>query len=85
MSIYSGEREPENYNLWVKSWLPSQAGVFFQDGVGVGVRTPQQARRILDQLEQTLGKDKTVIVLEAFRTKKWTISSSLSLGNYFSD
>ncbi|MFX8708256.1 hypothetical protein ABTM42_20495, partial [Acinetobacter baumannii] len=62
--------EPENYNLWVKSWLPSQAGVFFQDGVGVGVRTPQQARRILDQLEQTLGKDKTVIVLEAFRTKK---------------
>lgn len=43
---------------------------FFQDGVGVGVRTPEQARRILDQLEQTLGKDKTVIVLEAFRTKK---------------
>ena len=36
----------------------------------MGVRTPEQARRILDQLEQTLGKDKTVIVLEAFRTKK---------------
>ncbi|EXT58168.1 hypothetical protein [Acinetobacter sp. 25977_3] len=70
VSVYSGETEPENYDLWVKSWLPQQAGIFFQDGVGVGVRTPQQARRILDQLEQTLGKDKTVIVLEAFRTKK---------------
>ncbi|MGM7388677.1 hypothetical protein ACOI3B_21785, partial [Acinetobacter baumannii] len=70
VSVYSGESEPENYDLWVKSWLPQQAGVFFQDGVGVGVRTPEQARRILDQLEQTLGKDKTVIVLEAFRTKK---------------
>ena len=69
VSVYSGESEPENYDLWVKSWLPQQAGVFPR-WCGVGVRTPEQARRILDQLEQTLGKDKTVIVLEAFRTKK---------------
>lgn len=29
VSVYSGESEPENYDLWVKSWLPQQAGVFF--------------------------------------------------------
>ena len=28
VSVYSGESEPENYDLWVKSWLPQQAGVF---------------------------------------------------------
>ncbi|WP_373882743.1 hypothetical protein ACEQ85_13215 [Acinetobacter pittii] len=70
VSIYSGETEPENYDLWVKSWLPDHTGVFFQDGVGVGVRSPKQAKHILDQLEHKLGKDKVIIVLEAFRIKK---------------
>ncbi len=70
VSIYSGETEPENYDLWVKSWLPDHTGVFFQDGVGVGVRSPKQAKHILDQLEHKLGKDKVIIVLEAFRVKK---------------
>ncbi len=46
-------------------------------------KNPQQARRILDQLEQTLGKDKTVIVLEAFRTKKMDNFEQPILGKLF--
>ncbi len=73
ISIYSGETTPEHIDMWLKSWLPKDTGVFFQDGVGVGTRSPQQARQILDQLQQEFGKDHIIIVLEAFRpTSKGT-------------
>jgi hypothetical protein len=41
----------------------------FQDGVGVGTRSPKQARATLEELQKNLAK-KMVIVLEAFRPKK---------------
>ncbi|UUM29066.1 hypothetical protein NQU59_08310 [Acinetobacter colistiniresistens] len=70
ISIYSAEQMPEHLDSWLKSWLPNHTGVFFQDGVGVGTRTPQQARAVLDDLQKEFGKDKIVIVLEAFRPVK---------------
>lgn len=69
ISIYSGQAEPKNYDLWLNSWLPPHTSVFFQDGVGTGVRTPEQALQVLNQLQQRFGKERIVIVLEAFRPK----------------
>ncbi|MEB6480529.1 alpha-amylase family protein [Acinetobacter vivianii] len=70
VSIYSAEQSPEHLDSWLKSWLPHNANVFFQDGVGVGTRSPQQAKTILEDLQKEFGKDKVVIVLEAFRPVK---------------
>ena len=56
---------------------------FFQDGVGVGVRSPKQAKHILDQLEDKLGKDKVIIVLEAFRVKRMGNLEPHILGKLF--
>lgn len=70
ISIYSAEPQPEYLDSWLKSWLPADTGVFFQDGVGVGTRSPQQARATLDQLQQEFGQDNIIIVLEAFRPVK---------------
>lgn len=70
VSIYSAEAMPEHLDVWLKSWLPEQTHVFFQDGVGVGARSPQQARIILDGLQQEFGQEKVIIVLEAFRATK---------------
>ncbi|MCH7315396.1 hypothetical protein [Acinetobacter sp. ANC 3882] len=70
ISIYSGEQAPEHLDTWLKSWLPSHTGVFFQDGVGVGTRSPKQARIVLEDLQKEFGKDNIIIVLEAFRPVK---------------
>ncbi|MFW2058002.1 hypothetical protein [Acinetobacter haemolyticus] len=70
VSIYSADEMPIHYDVWLKSWLPEQTNVFFQDGVGVGTRSPEQARIILDELQHEFGKDKITIVLEAFRATK---------------
>lgn len=67
VSVYAGERMPQNFDLWVQSWLPADVNVFFQDGVGVGTRTPREARQIADQLIQRLGAERVAIVLEAFQ------------------
>lgn len=70
VSIYSGEAEPEFYDAWLNSWLPSNTNVFFQDGVGTGTRTPAQALKIAKQLQQKFGQKRIVLVLEAFRPTK---------------
>ncbi|RFC83272.1 hypothetical protein C9E89_012015 [Acinetobacter sichuanensis] len=69
VSIYSAEVEPVRYDHWVKSWLPEKDKVFFQDGVGVGTRSPTQALKVYENLEKNLGSSRTAIVLEAFRPK----------------
>jgi len=70
VSIYAGERNPQNYALWVKSWLPDGVNVFFQDGVGVGTRTPKEARVMMNDLIKALGpKHKIAVVMEAFRSQ----------------
>lgn len=70
VSIYSAKAEPAAYDLWLGSWLPEQTQVFFQDGVGTGVRTPIQAKKILENLQHKFGKERIVLVVEAFRPKR---------------
>jgi len=70
VSIYSAEPEPEHLDVWLKSWLPEQTGVFFQDGVGVGTRSPEQAKALLEKLQHEFGQKQIIIVLEAFRPRK---------------
>jgi hypothetical protein len=52
---------------WLASWLPKDVGVFFQDGVGIYVRTPNVARGYADVLAKRLGKNRIRIIAEAFR------------------
>lgn len=70
VSIYSAEQKPKHFDAWLKSWLPQHTGVFFQDGVGVGTRSPKQARATLEELQKEFGKENVIIVLEAFRPVK---------------
>lgn len=52
---------------WLASWLPSDVGVFFQDGCGVYARDPNVAREYLDALSSRLGKERVRVIAEAFR------------------
>lgn len=70
ISIYSAEPKAPLFEYWLESWLPPNAKVFFQDGVGVGTRTPEEAAQIYKTLKNKFGEDRIVIVLEAFRHKK---------------
>ena len=67
VSAYAAERQPANLVSWVNGWLPRDVGLFFQDGVGVGARTPTEARALADKLLASLSKQRFAIVLEAFR------------------
>nr|WP_260464150.1 hypothetical protein [Burkholderia sp. Bp8963] len=52
---------------WLASWLPSDVGVFFQDGCGGYAREPYVARAYLDELASRLGKQRVRVIAEAFR------------------
>ncbi|WP_063551203.1 hypothetical protein [Burkholderia territorii] len=52
---------------WLASWLPSDVGVFFQDGCGVYAREPYVARTYLDELASRLGQRRVRMIAEAFR------------------
>lgn len=52
---------------WVDSWLPKDVGLFFQDGVGLYMRTPQSARQYGEALTAKLGAGRFSMILEAFR------------------
>ncbi len=52
---------------WLVSWLPSDIGVFFQDGCGVYARVPSVTREYLDALSAKLGSDRVRVIAEAFR------------------
>ncbi|MFG1373530.1 hypothetical protein V5F32_15255 [Xanthobacter oligotrophicus] len=52
---------------WVEGWLPSDVGLFFQDGVGVYTRSPEAARSYAQVLTQRLGSDRFRLIAEAFR------------------
>jgi hypothetical protein len=68
ISVYDGANiGPEATADWVKTWLPDDIGVFFQDGVGVYARTAPVARTYADALRKTLGKQRVKIIVEAFR------------------
>ena len=70
VSIYSADRKAPFLQYWLASWLPANGKVFFQDGVGVGTRTPQEAAQIYAALKQQFGEDRVIILLEAFRKKE---------------
>ncbi|AOJ34206.1 hypothetical protein [Burkholderia metallica] len=52
---------------WLAAWLPSDVGVFFQDGCGVYAREPYVARSYVDELAARLGKRRVRVIAEAFR------------------
>lgn len=53
----------------LQKWLPSDVGVFFQDGVGVYARGPEVARYYADVMSARLGKNRFKLIAEAFRPK----------------
>lgn len=68
ISVYDGANiGPEATADWLKTWLPDDIGVFFQDGVGVYTRTAPVARTYADALREKLGKHRVKIIVEAFR------------------
>ncbi|WP_454918606.1 hypothetical protein [Xanthobacter sediminis] len=52
---------------WIDSWLPKDVGLFFQDGGGLYMRTPQSSRQYGEALIAKLGRDRFRMILEAFR------------------
>lgn len=68
ISVYDGANiGPDATADWLKTWLPDDIGVFFQDGVGVYARTAPVARTYADALRKQLGKQRVKIIVEAFR------------------
>ncbi|WXF88343.1 hypothetical protein WDV92_05295 [Pseudomonas syringae pv. atrofaciens] len=68
ISVYDGANiGPAATADWLKTWLPEDIGVFFQDGVGVYARTAPVARTYADALRNRLGKNRVRIIVEAFR------------------
>ena len=68
ISVYDGANiGPDATADWLKTWLPDDIGVFFQDGVGVYARTAPVARTYADALRKRLGKNRVRIIVEAFR------------------
>ncbi len=68
ISVYDGANiGPAATATWLKSWLPDDIGVFFQDGVGVYARTAPVARTYADALRKKLGNNRVKIIVEAFR------------------
>jgi hypothetical protein len=61
---------PANFADWLASWLPSDVGILFQDGVGIHVRSAPVAREYADALAARLGKARVRIIAEAFRAER---------------
>lgn len=58
---------PQTLADWIDRWVPSDVGIFFQDGVGVHARVPAVARTYLEHLSQRLGRARVRVIAEAFR------------------
>lgn len=68
ISVYdSANVGPEELAQSLVEWLPSDVGVFFQDGVGVYAREPYVARHYANVLVRRLGRDRVRLIAEAFR------------------
>ncbi|MCF5351551.1 hypothetical protein GIW06_09505 [Pseudomonas syringae] len=68
ISVYDGGNiGPAATADWLKTWLPDDIGVFFQDGVGVYAPTAPGARTYSGALRNRLGKNRVRIIVEAFR------------------
>lgn len=70
ISVYDGANiGAKPFAHWLNTWLPSDVGILFQDGVGVHARTAPIARQYADELLQQFGKERVSIIAEAFRPK----------------
>ena len=70
ISVYdSANVGPQELADGLLKWLPSDVGVFFQDGVGVHARDAWVARHYVTVLERSLGKGRVRVIAEAFRPK----------------
>lgn len=68
ISVYdSANVGPDVLVAGLAKWLPTDVGVFFQDGVGVHARDPPTARRYADVLSASLGTERVRVIAEAFR------------------
>lgn len=67
ISVYSGDKSSRDIAPWLLSWLPKDVNVFFQDGVGVGTRSPQQALKMYKNIKRALGSQRAALISEAFR------------------
>ena len=68
ISAYDGESiGADEFADWLASWMPPDVNVFFQDGVGLYVRSAKVARQYADALAARLGKERVAIIAEAFR------------------
>lgn len=54
---------------WLNTWLPTDVGIFFQDGVGVHARTAPVARQYVEAISRQLGTSRVKVIAEAFRPK----------------
>jgi hypothetical protein len=71
ISVYdSANVGPQELADGLLKWLPSDVGVFFQDGVGVHAREAWVARHYVNVLERSLGKGRVRLIAEAFRPKE---------------
>jgi hypothetical protein len=68
ISVYdSANVGPEELAQSLVEWLPSDVGVFFQDGVGVYAREASVARHYVNVLVRRLGRERVRVIAEAFR------------------
>jgi hypothetical protein len=68
ISVYDSENiGAEPFARWIASFMPRDVGIFFQDSVGIHVRSPREARRYADALRRRLGRDRVRLIAEAFR------------------
>ena len=58
---------PAAFSAFVSTWLPTDVGVFFQDGVGLHVREAAVAREYLDALRNRFGPERVKVIAEVFR------------------
>lgn len=85
VSAYGGyDMSPDAFAAWVESWLPADATLLFQDGVGAAGQTPAQARARADALAEALGEERLIMVLEAFQPDGASGFRSASLGQLIS-
>ena len=70
ISVYDGDNiGAAKFADWLASWLPPHVSVFFQDSVGIHVRSAPAARQYAEALAERLGKPRVAIIAEAFRSE----------------
>jgi len=71
ISVYdSANVGPREMAKGLATWLPTDVGVFFQDGVGVHAREAWVARHYANTLANELGRERVRIIAEAFRPRQ---------------